>query len=399
MKIFRVIGPIILGFVGGAAAIYISNMGEASHEPSSTQTDPRVATITQTVFNKENKIVPVSDSYQYIDLRSAAQKTVESVVHIKTQGRGKTYLVNPLEYYFGAAPRLREYPGAQGSGSGVIVTPDGYIVTNNHVIEGSANIKVVLSNKEEYDAELIGRDPETDIALLKINADSLKAITFGDSDNIQLGEWVLAVGNPYNLTSTVTAGIISATSRPLSDKRMSFETFIQTDAAINPGNSGGALVDMYGDLIGINTAIQSPTGSYSGYSFAIPSNVAKRVIEDILQYGSAQKAALNISIIELTPAIAERLGIEQQSGIYIAETIRNGAAEKAGLKSGDIIIRLGEKKITNFNELKEILNKKRPGDEIEIEIDRNGKINNGTITLENAYINGQINTLIPQSKK
>lgn len=172
---------------------------------------------------------------------------------------------------------------------------------------------------------------------------------------------------------------------------MSFETFIQTDAAINPGNSGGALVNMYGDLIGINTAIQSPTGSYSGYSFAIPSNVAKRVIEDILQYGSSQKAALNISIIELTPEIAQRLGVEQEHGIYIAETLRNGAAEKSGLKSGDVITKFGGKGITNFAELKEVLTKSRPGDNVEIETYRNGKKNTTTITLENAYINGQIN--------
>lgn len=391
MNIFKAICTAAIGFLGGIVAIYIINPGEATHEPSPTQTAPQVATLTQTVFNTNNDIVPISDSYQYVDLRSAAQKTVESVVHIKTQSRGKTYLVNPLEYYFGAAPQLREYPGAQGSGSGVIVTPDGYIITNNHVIEGSADIKVVLSNKKEYNAELIGRDPETDIALLKIDADSLKAITFGNSDEIELGEWVLAVGNPYNLTSTVTAGIISATSRPLSGGRMSFETFIQTDAAINPGNSGGALVNMYGDLIGINTAIQSPTGSYSGYSFAIPSNVAKRVIEDILQYGSSQKAALNISIIELTPEIAQRLGVEQEYGIYIAETLRNGAAEKSGLKSGDVITKFGGKGITNFAELKEVLTKSRPGDNVEIETYRNGKKNTTTITLENAYINGQIN--------
>ncbi len=387
MNILKAIGTTALGFLGGVAAIYIINLGEATHEPSPTNVTPRVATLTQTVFNANNDMTPISDSYQYIDLRSAAQKTVESVVHIKTQSRGKTYLINPLEYYFGAAPRLREYPGTQGSGSGVIVTPDGYIITNNHVIEGSADIKVVLSNKKEYNAELIGRDPETDIALLKIDADSLKAITFGNSDEIELGEWVLAVGNPYNLTSTVTAGIISATSRPLSGRKMSFETFIQTDAAINPGNSGGALVNMYGDLIGINTAIQSPTGSYSGYSFAIPSNVAKRVIEDILQYGSSQKAALNISIIELTPEIAKRLGIEQEYGIYIAETIHNGAAENSGLKSGDVITKLGGKNITNYAELKEILTKSRPGDNIEIETYRNGKKNNATITLGNAYIN------------
>ena len=378
MKILKSIAVLILGFIGGYIAIAIN-------VPKETET-PAPITLTSAVLQNNNTPQVYSDSYQYIDLRSAAKKSVESVVHIKTTSKGKAYLVNPLEYYFGAAPRIREYPGAQGSGSGVIVTPDGYIVTNNHVIEGSSNIKVTLSNKKEYNATLIGRDPETDIALLKIEADSLPAITFGNSDEIELGEWVLAVGNPYNLTSTVTAGIISATSRPLSEK-MSFETFIQTDAAINPGNSGGALVNAHGDLIGINTAIQSPTGSYSGYSFAIPSNVAKRVIDDILLYGEAQKAALNISIIELTPDAAARLGVDTGEGIYIAETIRGGAAEEGGLKPQDIIKEINNTKIATFANLKEVLNKLRPGDKAEIKILRNGNEMNVTVTLQNAYIN------------
>lgn len=388
MKFLRLIVIVIAGFLGGMAATFLTGKSDNHHETIVSESNYETpATITRTLLGEAAPQQQYSDSYQYVDLRSAAQKTVESVVHIKTMSRGKAYLVNPFEYYFGAAPRIREYPGAQGSGSGVIVTPDGYIVTNNHVIEGSSNIRVVLSNKKEYDATLIGRDPETDIALLKIDADSLQAITIGDSDNIELGEWVLAVGNPYNLTSTVTAGIISATSRPLSDKKMSFETFIQTDAAINPGNSGGALVNMHGDLIGINTAIQSPTGSYSGYSFAVPSNVAKRVIEDILQYGESQKAALNVSIVELTPIVARQLGTDIDHGIYIAETIRGGAAENAGIEAGDIITKINDREINEFAQLKELLNKARPGDNVEIEIYRNGKTKSVTATLKNAYTN------------
>ncbi|MBP3420021.1 MAG: trypsin-like peptidase domain-containing protein [Marinifilaceae bacterium] len=389
MKILRFIAIALTGFIGGLSAIFLINKTEQGIESVETKVSYQVpATITRTVMSEASPVQQHTyGTTQYVDLRSAAQKTVESVVHIQTMSRGKAYLVNPFEYYFGAAPRIREYPGAQGSGSGVIVTPDGYIVTNNHVIEGSSNIKVVLSNKKEYDATLIGRDPETDIALLKIEADSLQAITFGNSDNIELGEWVLAVGNPYNLTSTVTAGIISATSRPLSDKKMSFETFIQTDAAINPGNSGGALVNMYGDLIGINTAIQSPTGSYSGYSFAIPANVAKRVVEDILQYGASQKAALNISIIELTPAAARQLGIDLKEGIYVAEAIRGGAADLAGIETGDIITKIGNREIREFANLKEELNKARPGDRVDIELYRNGQKIIVTATLKNAYTN------------
>lgn len=387
MKILRFLGTIAFGFAGGLVAIYITNKSTFYAESWPINNTTPQTTLTNYPQSQASYPEQVSDSHQYVDLRSAAEKTVESVVHIKTKSRGKTYLVNPLEYYFGAAPQLREYPGSQGSGSGVIVTPDGYIVTNNHVIEGSAEIKVTLSNKKEYIATLIGRDPETDIALLKIDADSLQAITFANSDEIKLGEWVLAVGNPYNLTSTVTAGIISAKSRPLSGQRMSFETFIQTDAAINPGNSGGALVNMYGDLIGINTAIQSPTGSYSGYSFAIPSNVAKKVIEDILQYGETQKAALNISIIELTPEAAEQLGVNQNQGIYVAETIKGGAAYESGIENGDIISKINNRDIRTFAELKQMLNTLRPGDNIEVEVLRKNKKISLTVTLKNAYTN------------
>ena len=387
MKILRFLGTIALGFIGGVIAIYTTSKSSFPTETSPINNTKPQVTLTSNFLSEATYPKLASDSHQYVDLRSAAEKTVESVVHIKTKSRGKTYLVNPLEYYFGAAPQLREYPGSQGSGSGVIVTPDGYIVTNNHVIEGSAEIKVTLSNKKEYIATLIGRDPETDIALLKIDADSLQAITFANSDEIKLGEWVLAVGNPYNLTSTVTAGIISATSRPLSGNKMSFETFIQTDAAINPGNSGGALVNMYGDLIGINTAIQSPTGSYSGYSFAVPSNVAKKVIEDILQYGKTQKAALNISIIELTPDIAKELGVNQSQGIYIAETIKGGAAYEGGIENGDIITKINNKNIRSFAELKEVLNTSRPGDTVEIEVLRKNRKISLTVTLKNAYTN------------
>ena len=386
MKILRFLGTIATGFIGGLIAIIAIKHSSYEIETSPINTIPQV-TLTKNLLSEATYPEQTSNSHQYVDLRSAAEKTVESVVHIKTKSRGKTYLVNPLEYYFGAAPQLREYPGSQGSGSGVIVTPDGYIVTNNHVIEGSAEIKVTLSNKKEYIATLIGRDPETDIALLKIDADSLQAITFANSDEIKLGEWVLAVGNPYNLTSTVTAGIISATSRPLSGNKMSFETFIQTDAAINPGNSGGALVNMYGDLIGINTAIQSPTGSYSGYSFAVPSNVAKKVIEDILQYGRTQKAALNVSIIELTPENALQLEVTPNQGVYIAETIKGGAAHEAGIENGDIITKMNNKNISSFAELKEVLNTLRPGDNIEIEVLRKSRKISLTVTLKNAYTN------------
>lgn len=227
---------------------------------------------------------------------------------------------------------MREVPRNMGIGSGVIITEDGYIITNNHVIDRSDKVMVTLNDKREFEAKVIGTDPDTDIALLKIDANGLQPIEYGNSDDVVLGEWVLAVGNPYNLTSTVTAGIISAKARQLGGK-MNLESFLQTDAAVNPGNSGGALVNAKGELIGINTAIQSPTGSYSGYSFAVPVNVARKVVSDLKEYGKVQRAMIGIKMQELTPALAKEYKLKEQSGIYVAEVIPGGAAEKAGSES------------------------------------------------------------------
>ncbi len=257
-----------------------------------------------------------------------------------------------------------------GSGSGVIISEDGHIITNNHVIKGARKLEITLNNKETYEAEVVGVDESTDIALLKINKDKLPYLAFGNSDNLKVGEWVLAVGNPFNLTSTVTAGIVSAKARDINimNNNKRIESFIQTDAAVNPGNSGGALVNIRGDLIGINTAISSQTGSYIGYSFAVPSNIAKKVIEDILEFGNVQRAYLGINYEELNSEKASEFGVESTEGVLITRVLDQGAAKEAGLLANDIIVKMDNVKIANFSDLQGFLGSKRPGDLVEVSI-------------------------------
>ncbi|UOY06955.1 trypsin-like peptidase domain-containing protein [Muricauda sp. SCSIO 64092] len=302
-----------------------------------------------------------------VDFTIAAEKTVNAVVHVKnmTVSRG-----NPIaEFFYGSEATQRPQIG---TGSGVIISPDGYIVTNNHVIDKARALEVTLNNNKSYDAEIIGADPSSDIALLKINVEKpLPYLAFGDSDNAKIGEWVLAVGNPFNLTSTVTAGIVSAKARSISPGRN--QSFIQTDAAVNPGNSGGALVNTNGDLIGINTAITSQTGSYVGYSFAVPSNIAKKVVDDLLEYGKVQKGILGISALNVDSPQAKEEGLDEIAGVYVAGIEEDSGAETAGIKEGDIIKKVGNVKVTKFSELTGYLSSKRPGDKVQVTIDRNGK--------------------------
>ena len=274
-----------------------------------------------------------------------------------------------------------------GTGSGVIISPDGYIVTNNHVIANSSQLEVTLNNNKTYEAEVIGTDADTDIALLKIDADdALPYLAFGDSDNAKIGEWVLAVGNPFNLTSTVTAGIVSAKARSLSARRT--QSFIQTDAAVNPGNSGGALVNTNGDLIGINTAITSQTGSYVGYAFAVPSNIAKKVVEDIMEFGNVQKGLLGISAANTKSQAAIEMGLDQLEGVYIAGVEEESGADDAGLMEGDVIKKIDDIDIQKFSELTGYLSAKRPGDVVELTLDRDGKnfVKNVTLKKQNSVI-------------
>lgn len=302
-----------------------------------------------------------------VDFTMAAETTVNAVVHVKnvTISTGPSSL---MEFFYG-------YEGSQkaqiGTGSGVIISPNGHIVTNNHVIKGASQLQVTLNNNKTYEAELVGTDPNSDIALLKIDAKrQLPYLAFGDSDNVKVGEWVLAVGNPFNLTSTVTAGIVSAKARALMSTDQSF---IQTDAAVNPGNSGGALVNTNGDLIGINTAISSQTGSYVGYSFAVPSNIAKKVIDDIMEFGSVQKGVLGIKTISLNTPYAIEKGINEIDGVYIEGVEEESGADDADLKEGDVIKAIDQIKVHKFSDLTGYLSTKRPGDELEVTIDRDGE--------------------------
>lgn len=302
------------------------------------------------------------------DFTEAAEKTIHAVVHVKniTVSRQPT---NIFEYIQGSGqPRAMV-----GSGSGVIISPDGYIITNNHVIANASNLEVTLNNNKAYSAKLIGTDPSTDIALLKIDSsDDFPFIPFGDSNNIKIGEWVLAVGNPFNLTSTVTAGIISAKARDLNQFDGNPQSFIQTDAAVNRGNSGGALVNTRGELIGINTAITSETGSFIGYSFAVPSNNARKVIEDILEYGNVQRGILGIQVGNLNPQIIEKYGINETEGVFVGGIEKGSGADKAGIKEGDIIKQLDGYKVTKFADLSGYLGSKRPNDVVDVTVLRNG---------------------------
>lgn len=321
----------------------------------------------------------VTASMENTDFTVAAEKTLNAVVHVKNTFY-KTVRDPFTEFFYGQGSGTKHYSQV-GTGSGVIISSDGYIITNNHVIRNATEIEVTLNNKKTYKADLIGTDPTSDIALIKIAATNLHYITFGDSDSIKIGEWVLAVGNPYNLTSTVTAGIISAKGRDLEGNGNITESFIQTDAAVNPGNSGGALVNTRGELIGINTAISSRTGSFIGYSFAVPSNIAKKVIEDIMEYGNVQKAILGIRGGELNNKVAESLNIDNTEGFYISEVTKNSGALKAGLKEKDIIIRLDNVKISTYADLKGYISSKRPNDIIQVTYIRNGIEKMAYVTL------------------
>ncbi len=318
-----------------------------------------------------------------LDFTQAADKTVHSVVHVKNVSFRT--VSNPImEFFYGF--RGGQQQEQVGTGSGVIISEDGYIVTNNHVIKDASEIEITLNNKKSYKAKLIGTDSKMDIALLKIDADEkLPYTVFADSDTVKVGEWVLAVGNPYNLNSTVTAGIVSAKARNLDTRGI--QSFIQTDAAVNPGNSGGALVNTRGELIGINTMISSQTGSYVGYSFAVPSNITKKIIEDLMEYGNVQRGILGVEGAELNGTASKELGINQTEGFYVSRVNKNSGAEKSGIKSGDVIIKLDNQRIGTYAELSGYINTKRPNDKIQVTIIRDGNTKVIPVTLtKNEFI-------------
>ncbi len=313
----------------------------------------------------------------YPDLTYAAESSADAVVYVKvTVKTTQEYDLPPMFKYFFGLPDSQDYE-QQGSGSGVIIRPDGYIVTNNHVVQGATKIEVTLNNNKTFEARVIGTDPATDVALIKIDADGLPIVPFGDSDQLRLGEWVLAIGSPLGeqLKGTITAGIVSAKGRSLPNYTGEFkiESFIQTDAAVNPGNSGGALVNKKGELVGINTAIVSQTRSYTGYSFAVPSNIVKKIVGDLIDFGSVKRAKLGVAMSPVTEKIASDMKLSSLDGVYINEVTKGGAADKAGMKAGDVLVNLGGTAITTPSSLQAKVNSYHPGDKAGATVMRNGK--------------------------
>jgi len=321
--------------------------------------------------------VNLNSSGVNLDFTEASANTINSVVHVTTKVVQTTFHRDPFqEFFYGPGAGGREFKQyGSGAGSGVIISSEGYIVTNNHVIKDASEIEVILNDNSKYSAKIVGADPSTDIAVLKIEGSGFQPIPLGNSDELKIGEWVLAVGNPFNLTSTVTAGIVSAKARNinlLSDRTnkdaVPIESFIQTDAAVNPGNSGGALVNTRGELVGINTAIASQTGSYSGYSFAVPVNLVQKVMRDLIDYGIVQRGYLGVQIADITQEIKEKNKLPNLKGVFLAKVVEDGSADKAGLKDGEVILKIGNKDVNSVAELQEEIGKRRPGDKVSLTI-------------------------------
>ena len=368
-----------IGLAGGLGGFAIANA-------LSPDKETEVKTIVQAPATMPTLFDAKSSAAENINFTTAAEKCIDGVVHVKTKYEQNEQQIDPFFRYFFGMPDMQGQP-SQASGSGVIISADGYIATNNHVVENSTSIEVVLNDRRTFDAKLIGRDPATDLALLKIDAPDLTVIPFGNSNDIKVGEWVLAIGNPFNLTSTVTAGIVSAKARNINiinNAKGSVESFIQTDAAVNPGNSGGALVNTEGQLIGINTAIASQTGNFAGYAFAVPVSIVQKVISDLMEYGTVQRALLGINIGDVTQEIADEAGLDKIKGVYVGRVGEKSSAEDAGIKEKDIILSIGGKKTNSVAELQEAVSQFRPGDKTSIEFIHNGKTQTAEVTFKNS---------------
>ena len=385
---------VVAGVSSATSIALFSTLQDKSETTSiNADTDPS-AYATPTTFTPV-----VSRPAVETDFTRAAASTVNAVVSIKSTTMQQQRSSGSMEeeffkYFFGQGRRDYTPQPRVGMGSGVIISEDGYIVTNNHVIDQANKIEVTLNDKRSFEATLIGCDPVTDLALLKIDAEKLPIVRFGDSDKLQVGEWVLAVGNPFQLNSTVTAGIVSAKSRNLGmiapSSRMGIESFIQTDAAVNPGNSGGALVNTAGELVGINTAIYSETGNYAGYSFAIPTSIVSKVITDLKQYGTVQRAMLGVSIMEMNDQLAKEKKIELRKGVYVAEVSERSAALEAGLESGDVIVAINGVATPTVAILQEQIARYRPGDKVKIEYFRGKDKKEADATLKNSDGNTEV---------
>lgn len=376
----------------GLAGIIFSCEGQVKQK-SPSDSDVKVNSFEE----KQRAQLAVADTINYrvrksipgVDFRYAARKVTPGVVHVNTtwkgdKGRDMAEENDPFRDFFPFFDPFRHRGPVQGSASGVIVTNDGYIITNNHVIEKADEIEVVLHDQRSYKASVIGTDTKTDLALIKIDEEKLSFIPFGNSDEVEVGEWVLAVGNPFNLASTVTAGIVSAKARNINilKDREAVESFIQTDAAVNPGNSGGALVNLNGELIGINTAIATPTGTYAGYAFAIPVNLVKKVADDLLNFGTVQRGYLGVMIRDMTGSLAKELNVKFTPGVYVDSLVQDGAAREAGIKPRDIITEIDNVRVESSPELQEIVAKHRPGEKLSITLLRNNQERQVSVKLK-----------------
>ena len=385
----RFVSYLLAGLLGGVVfAIVFTYMNPS--QSVGKQSDDNEVSVLPTSYTPPHPAVVGPD---FVD---AADLTVHAVVHIKSelQQRNKVYndFFDLFDDFFGNPQYRYHNAPVVATGSGVIISPDGYIVTNNHVVQQANRLEITLNDKRTYDARVIGTDPTTDLALVKIEEDGLPYLSYGDSDDLKIGEWVLAVGNPFNLTSTVTAGIVSAKARNINilGDVGAIESFIQTDAVVNRGNSGGALVNTEGELIGINAAIASNTGSYTGYSFAIPSNIVKKVINDFLDYGEIQRAYLGITFREVDSQFADEKGLDELNGVYVVDVSEEGAAAEAGIQSGDVIMQVDETKINSKSSLLESIGTKRPGDEVKVYVKRGNALKQYNVVLKNRSGNTEV---------
>lgn len=391
----------VLTIIAASAAVAV---GTSTYMLNSKQSESSYSIETEYGFKQQ----PVhyanynSIAAENIDFTVAAEKSINAVVHIKSVAnmkgsqRGGQQYIDPFEYFFGFGGRGGQQFQPQpriGAGSGVIISVDGYIMTNNHVIDGADELEVTLNDNRKFPATIVGTDPQTDIALIKIDAKELPTIPFGDSEQLKVGEWVLAIGNPFNLTSTVTAGIVSAKGRGgITRTNGGIESFIQTDAAVNPGNSGGALVNTKGELVGINTLIYSETGNFAGYSFAVPISIAGKVAADLKQYGTVQRAVLGVIMHDVKDIQEEdeKKKVKVLDGAYIADFAERSSAKEAGLEKGDIITSVNNAKIKAGSELQEQISKYRPGDKVKVTVDRYGATKTFNVELRNAQGNTEV---------
>lgn len=378
----KLLSTLLIASIGGASALYIQQKFFTPQENIAAH---------QIINNAPIRFASSSNAFSASapDFTGAAEASVNAVVHVTTQTEDRYNQLNydPFHQLFYGQPQQRIQ---QGSGSGVIIDKDGYIVTNNHVVANADKIEVILNDKRTYTAELVGTDPQTDLALLKIKEKGLPFLPYGNSDNVKVGEWCLAIGNPFNLTSTITAGIISAKGRNINilendpaHGMFPIESFIQTDAAVNPGNSGGALVSTNGDLIGINSAIASQNGAYIGYSFAIPVNIVKKIVSDLAEFGTVQRAFIGVSIRDVNSKLAEEKSLKDLKGVYVNGLTENGSAETAGVQLGDVITKIEGFEVNNVSELQEQVSKYRPGDKISVTLSRDNKEITLPVVLKN----------------